>query len=134
MFVTCSELDAANSIVWHFLEVSAGAGEEEKLGGCVGGGGQERQGSRGSNNKNKTKKKKLSHFPFRVFKCFSSAKLYKTSNSLNFQLGNLAQRQVISRVKTHLLLERGTASADTARSHCILRQRPYTLAGTPDAL
>lgn len=30
MFVTCSKLDAAKSIVWHFLEVSAGAGEEEK--------------------------------------------------------------------------------------------------------
>lgn len=25
MFVTCSELDAKKSIVWHFLEVSAGA-------------------------------------------------------------------------------------------------------------
>lgn len=52
MFVTCSKLDAAKSIVWHFLEVSAGAGEEEKRGGCAAG--QERQGTGGS--KNKTKK------------------------------------------------------------------------------
>lgn len=70
MFVTCSELDAANSIVWHFLEVSAGAGEEEERGGCAGGG-QERQGRRGSKN---TTIKKLSCSPFRNFKCFSSSK------------------------------------------------------------
>lgn len=129
MFVTCSELDVAKSIVWHFLEVSAGAREEEKWGGCAGGAGKIRKGR-----KQKQNRKKLSHIPFRVFKCFSSLKLYKPSNSLNFQLGNLAQHQVISRVKNYLLLDRGTAKAGTARSHRVLRQRPYALAGTSDAL
>lgn len=51
MFVTCSELDAKKSIVWHFLEVSAGAVGEGSGGGRYGRGG------------NKNKPPKLA-FPF----------------------------------------------------------------------
>lgn len=47
MFVTRSKLDAAKSIVWHFLEVSAGAGEEER-GGCAGGKWRKQQQNRKS--------------------------------------------------------------------------------------
>lgn len=89
---------------------------------------------RGEGEEAKTEPKELSHIPFRVLKCFSSLKLHKPSNSLNFQLGNLAQHQVISRVKNHLLLERGTAKAGTARSPRVLRQRPHALARTSDEL